>query len=133
MKLEVSVASPELSAVIESNEAHVRLLSGTWKAMGVCLPLVLVGLAISILDFLLLRSGYLQNPQSPSPLLWILQGVILLIAMLWARIRIANLFHYQRVRELTHILFCRFLAGPCGSGGARRPSAPDDMCPTPGA
>jgi hypothetical protein len=43
MKLAISVGSPQLSGIIESNEAHIRLLFGTWLAARLCLGFVGIG------------------------------------------------------------------------------------------
>lgn len=110
MKLEVSLRCPELSSVIESNEAHVRLLFGTWQAITISQPFVIAGIILSSLEFLIafVASRYLFAPYPLSILsvLSILVGGLILTGITWAKNRIENLFHYQRVRELTHIVGC---------------------------
>ena len=107
MKLEVGLRSPELSSVIESNEAHVRLLFGAWQAITTSRRFVIAGLVISCLGPL---SRYIPTPHlsppTPSYILSFLVGGTIFVGMTWAKNRIENLFHYQRVRELTHIVGC---------------------------
>jgi hypothetical protein len=110
MKLEVSLCCPELSSVIESNEAHVRLLFGTWQAITISQPFVIAGMILSSLEFLITfvasRYSFASYPLSILSILSILVGGLILIGITWAKNRIENLFHYQRVRELTHIVGC---------------------------
>jgi len=107
MKLEVGLRSAELASVIESNEAHVRLLFGTWQAITICHWFVVAGLLVSLfgLSMRFTPPAYV-SPLYPSFLLSALLGIVLLLGMVWARRRIEHLFHYQRVRELTHIVGC---------------------------
>ena len=107
MKLEVSLRCPELSSVIESNEAHVRLLFGTWQAITTSRRFVIIGVILSSSDFVMtvVASRHLF-PSYPLSILSILVGGLMLVGMTWAKRRIENLFHYQRVRELTHIVGC---------------------------
>ena len=44
MKVETEMRSPELSAVIESNEAHIRLLFGVWLVAKSCIQFLWGGL-----------------------------------------------------------------------------------------
>ncbi|HEV7892560.1 MAG TPA: hypothetical protein VGP08_18245 [Pyrinomonadaceae bacterium] len=107
MKLEVGLRSSELSSVIESNEAHVRLLFGTWQAITTSQRFVMGGILISSLEFLasFVPARY-PSPFYPLYILSILTGCIIFAGITWAKNRIENLFHYQRVRELTHIVGC---------------------------
>ncbi|HWT01815.1 MAG TPA: hypothetical protein VN256_16325 [Pyrinomonadaceae bacterium] len=107
MKLEVGLRSPELSAVIESNEAHVRLLYGTWQAITTSRRFVVIGLIVNLLVPLtrFLPAPY-PSPSYPAYVLSIIAGGTMFAGMTWAKNRIENLFHYQRVRELTHIVGC---------------------------
>lgn len=108
MKLDILDRSRELSAIVESNEAHVRLVFGTWKAIVVCRPLVLSGLVASILGLALtlIRISDHGTASDRPFILGVLVGLTLLGGMSWAKSQILNLFHYQRVRELTHIVGC---------------------------
>jgi len=112
LKLKVLAASADLSAVIESNEAHVRLIFGTWVAITTCWRIVWAGFLVSILGLVATALlGHLDKPLPGLPaasLLIVLSSV--LVAMNWARGRIENMFHYQRVRELTHIVGCAYNA-----------------------
>jgi hypothetical protein len=112
MKLQVLAKSPDLSAVIESNEAHVRLMFGTWVAIMACWRLMFVGVCVSAIGLAILavpgcRQIQLAHPPFATTLII---GIALLVGMYWARTRIESLFHYQRVRELTHIVACAYYA-----------------------
>ncbi|HYO91538.1 MAG TPA: hypothetical protein VEQ40_07875 [Pyrinomonadaceae bacterium] len=111
MKLEVGLRSPELSSVIESNEAHVRLLFGTWQAITTSRRFVIAGLVLSFIGPLsrFIPTTHLAPP-SPSYIICILIGGTVFVGITWAKNRIENLFHYQRVRELTHIIGCAHYA-----------------------
>jgi len=107
MKLEVSQKRPDLSANIESNEAHVRLLFGTWRAIQTCLPVVVIGALLSLAGVVGLTSMIARFP-APHALyaVWCAGDILLLTGMIWTRQIIQKLFHYQRVRELTYIVGC---------------------------
>ena len=121
MKLDVLTQSPELSAVIESNEAHVRLMFGTWAAITTSRYLVAIGAVVSLgcmVTLAVIPRQSIPFVGFPFGTLFFL-GVILLTTMRWARARIENLFHYQRVRELTHIVACAYYARGKEEGMAR--------------
>jgi hypothetical protein len=112
MKLEILNRQPELSAVVESNEAHVRLLSGTWIAIRSTKRLVLLGAAVSVVGALLTVVAPLQLSSadwSPSAaraqffLLSLVSGSLIAMTR-WAQLRIENQFHYRRVNELLCIV-----------------------------
>lgn len=109
MKLEIALLSPQLSAEVESNEAHVRLLAGAWQAIrigkwpvvgGILASLVGTGLNLKVGEI-----GAARGFLFASVLL-----VVLAAGMLWAKRRTESLFHYQRVRELTQIVGSYHLA-----------------------
>ena len=102
MRLEVQAKSPELAGILESNEAHVRLMFGTWVAVKTCLPFVILGAGICIVGLAVTR--YAEVEVSPPFVMALIVCSCLLVAMLWARTRIEHLFHYQRVRELLYII-----------------------------
>ena len=107
MKLDVSQKRPELSANIESNEAHVRLLFGSWRAIQTSLPIMILGAILSLSGAIGLIN---MIPRLPAPhglyALWFAGDILLLAGMIWTRLIIQKLFHYQRVRELTYIVGC---------------------------
>lgn len=107
MKLEVSQKRPDLSANIESNEAHVRLLFGTWRAIQTSLPVVVLGSLLSLAGGVGLTNMIAGLPV-PHGLyaIWFAGDVLLVAGMVWTRRIIQKLFHYQRVRELTYIVGC---------------------------
>lgn len=111
MKLEVANNSPELSATLEGNEAHVRLMFGTWSVIKICIPLIFVGIALNVLGlgFRLLGPKNLTYPNPPYAVA-IFYGLVLLVGMYWASNRIISLFHYQRVKELMFIVGCTYFS-----------------------
>lgn len=109
MKLEIALRSPQLSAEVESNEAHVRLLAGAWQAVRIGKWLVLGGFLASLAGTVL----HLKDGSPGTCLTFLFTGVLLAVlgaGMLWARWRTESLFHYQRVRELTQIVGSYHLA-----------------------
>ncbi|HWS85638.1 MAG TPA: hypothetical protein VN282_01485 [Pyrinomonadaceae bacterium] len=130
MKLEVQLLSPVLAAVIESNEAHIRLLSGTWQAINACRRIVAVGVGIAVLGSVanVLDKAQRLPPGFAGPLPpflpCLLAGVVLYMGMRWARRRIETMFHHQRVRELTHIVGCFYFA--CEKYAAAQAAGRDD-------
>ncbi len=109
MKLDIAIKKPDLAAIIESNEAHIRLMSGTWIILTKCVPFALVGLATSILSVIGAMSSVKDLAYSPIiSIASILVESILLLGMLWSKNQIEISFHYQRVRELTYILGCAY-------------------------
>jgi hypothetical protein len=106
MKIEVMTESPELSAVIESNEAHVRLMFGTWMAIKTTRNYVRAGTILSFFGLIVtkIESNNQMFPISMPFGLSLLLCIIILMAMQWAKVSIEHLFHYQRVRELYHIV-----------------------------
>jgi len=110
MKLEVMTESPELSAIIESNEAHIRLMFGTWVAIMTTWRLVILGAALSVLALAIgALTSSARSAQASAPCgMSLLLSAAILMAMQWAKVRIEHLFHYQRVRELFHIVACAY-------------------------
>lgn len=115
MKLEISLRSPALAAAVESNEAHVRLMSGTWLSLRASYVPVMIGLAISIVAHaathaawirccLPLSNSVLTPGSAPNYLVMCLIGITLLGSMRWSQMRIESLFHYRRVGELVFIV-----------------------------
>ncbi len=106
-KVDVLNKSPLLSGVIESNEAHIRLLFGVWQVAGIFTIFSTVSLGICILAIVGIYYNELQwcGTRSSYAIIGVVQG-LLLITLLWIKTRIVHLFHYQRVRELTQILVC---------------------------
>ncbi len=107
MKLDVLVNCRDLFAEIESYEAHIRLMSGTWFAIKATWLVVLVG-AISTMAGIFWFSRPALTPMPFDPRSWLLvlliSNVALLGAMSWANRSIERLFHYRRVNELVWIV-----------------------------
>jgi len=114
MKLITSIRSPHLSAIIESNEAHIRLLFGTWHASRLCLPFVIIGFVTSLFGLIFFQY-YSQSIMNTGELafqffVWLLVTIVMILGSLFISNRIKNLFHYRRVRELFDIVACTHLA-----------------------
>ncbi len=119
MKIDVALHSPELAAVVESNEAHVRLMSGTWISIKETLLLVWVGAFSTLLATVIVYFPFIRNhlglsgfdlDSSPKYLVYFVAILFLVSAMYWAKYKIENLFHYRRVSELFHIVQAAHLA-----------------------
>jgi len=107
MKLEILNESSDLSAIVESNEAHIRLLFGIWQITKSTVYFLYVGFILSLFGVLETCCQWFEFPKALIPYLPTLVFIILLIlAIKISKNRIEFLFHYQRVRELTHILGC---------------------------
>ena len=101
MKLRVLLKEPELAALLDSKEAHIRLLSGTWGAIRSTRWFVYAGLVISLIGIVV--SCVSQNHEVFRPHVYagcLLVTAALVMAMEWCKNTIERLFHYQRVREL---------------------------------
>lgn len=114
MKLETHMRSPQLSAIIESNEAHIRLLFGIWRAARLCLPFVLIGIGVAFIGIYrctIVTSGAPKSQQLLFPYsVWLVLTLVLAAGSAFSIWRIQNLFHYRRVRELFDIVVCFHLA-----------------------
>ena len=109
MKLEVTSHSPELGAVIESNEAHIRLSFGIWKGIKTSAWIVFLGYFACLVGIGL--SPIIERALTHVNSLFILLGIslyFLQIGMTWATDKLEKLFHYQRIRELTHIVGAKY-------------------------
>ena len=130
MKLEIVVRSPKLSATIDSNEAHIRLLFGTWLAAKMCPWFVIPGFISSVTAIILLIHKISDKSSSGvqellfSYSIWLLLSITLFIGSKLAIWRIQNLFHYRRVRELFDVVACYHLARE-GFDAAGRPRNED--------
>ena len=107
MKLEVYNHSQDLSAIIESNEAHIRLIFGSWSVFKICLIPLIISAVLTGASLVLFWFNYTISNMNVSLIGFCLLIIISLILIsLWSKNRIENLFHYQRVRELTQIIQC---------------------------
>ncbi len=110
LKLETRARSPRLSALIESNEAHIRMLFGAWLAVRLCRGLLVIGFTCSTIGFV--RSIVLADPRHLlfAYSAWmVVTSAIVIGAWLSAR-HIERLFHYRRVRELFDVVACAYFA-----------------------
>ncbi len=97
-KLQIKAQNADLSAMVESNEAHIRLIFGMWQAVRICfLPLFIIAIAIS-------RTLWISDSETQNLEFGLAVLIVILYGTVWVRLRIENLFHYQRVRELYYIV-----------------------------
>jgi len=111
LKLDIALDCPGLSAFVDSQEAHIRLMSGTWLAIRATTPLVLIGtiICLYIITGGHFETDWVQTHSKNAYYCW-LQLVInafLLMAMWWGRHRIQELFHWRRVNELLIIFHAK--------------------------
>ncbi|HEX2768108.1 MAG TPA: hypothetical protein VHN12_02385 [Geobacteraceae bacterium] len=112
MKLDIALDCPELAAIVDSQEAHIRLMSGTWLAIRAAMPLVIIGGFIcilviyatnydNVLAIKLLTENAAKNTEKAEyfGILFVL-NVFMVMAMLWGNSEIVKLFHKRRVNEL---------------------------------
>lgn len=113
MKIETSIRSPELSAIIESNEAHVRMLFGVWFVAKLCLPYLITSFLCTVSGLLVtVFTGTVLKVDSfvSSYHIWVVVIGSLLGGVVFAKYQIEQLFHYRRVRELFDIIVCTYWA-----------------------
>lgn len=110
-KTDIKMYCPALAAAVASEEAHVRLMSGTWLAIRTATPPVMAGALLSLAAYL--ASLWPPSAAGPWPTLRInawyyLANVVLsafaIASMQWGRVKIEALFHPRRVGELLFIL-----------------------------
>jgi hypothetical protein len=107
MKMSIRLYCPDLSMLVESKEAHIRLMSGTWAAFKfaqwpVWLALIILG-AISFARQSLEARLHIQIPDH-NYLVYVFINVNLLLIMFFCNQKIEKLFHYRRLSELFHIV-----------------------------
>jgi hypothetical protein len=114
MKLETFILSPQLSAIVDSNEAHIRMLFGTWLACRHTTRFVIAGaVGITVSGAIAARTWWrLGEPSywTGPTIVWVTLVYLLTYGALQARKRIETVFHYRRVRELFDIVACYHFA-----------------------
>jgi|GEM_PF-3787836 len=105
MKLDISLHAPELAAIVESNEAHIRLMSGTWIAIRRTKWLLLVGACVCAITANSCVKPH-SNGTGIGAFLWAysIVNLVTFFALLWVKRIIEKLFHYRRVNELVWIV-----------------------------
>lgn len=100
-----STSHEKMSAIIESNEAHIRLMFGTWQVTKFFWKWALL---FSLLFLATIIWSKTPNLQYGKDVLYyqLLIQLLSLFFLLWTKNWIEKLFHYQRVKELTQILGC---------------------------
>jgi hypothetical protein len=98
MKLSIRLFCPELSMLIESKEAHVRLMAGSWAAFRFSQWPIWLALIILIVFF---RDSFWA---------YLFINMVLLAIIFFCNRQIESLFHYRRVSELFHIVQSAYFA-----------------------
>ena len=107
MKMLIRIYCPELSALIESKEAHIRLMAGTWAAFKFSQwP---IWIALIILSTIIFAPQWVENSlliqlTGHNYLAFMFININLLFVIFFGNQRIERLFHYRRVSELFHIV-----------------------------
>jgi len=109
LKMRLEFAFPEKCGTITRNEAHVRLMSSVWYLSRSLMWVSAAGFAIA-----LMAAGRAWTDLGISQLvrffpLFLSCGLIV-IGTFWARHTIEKFFHYQRVREIIHVLEMAYVA-----------------------
>lgn len=112
LKIRIRFDYPDKCATIIRNEAHVRLASSTWYVgrvlmLGAVSALLVIITAVSIYAW---RTEYLWEAWSRNPDYFAQVGVVTIFILLLgvggllARKHIESFMHYQRQREVVHVL-----------------------------
>lgn len=119
MKLDIFLANPQLSDVVDSNEAHIRLMAGIWLATRTTTGFLITGLVVASIGLILIHSSLLHDLASvpgftvadaPPYAAFLAVNAFLLASGFWAVRRIESLFHYRRVNELVFITMAAHVA-----------------------
>ena len=114
MKMIIRLHCPELSALVESKEAHIRLMAGAWGAFKFSQwPVWIALIALAVVEFAPQWVGALavNPPANSNHLIYMFINVNLLLVIFLCNQRIERFFHYRRVSELFHIVQAAYLAG----------------------
>jgi hypothetical protein len=108
MKADITLYCPELATIVDSNEAHVRLMSGTWLAIRATLPMICLGTLASLAALgapnILSRSSSMIDQSGWYYSVQTVLNAFMIIVMVWGLKRIRMQFHNRRVAELVFIL-----------------------------
>lgn len=107
MKMLIRIYCPELSALIESKEAHIRLMAGTWAAFKFSQwPIWIANIILSTIIFApeWVEATLPVQLTNHNYLAYMFINVNLLLVIFFCNHRIERLFHYRRVSELFHIV-----------------------------
>lgn len=119
MKLDIFLASPQLSDVVDSNEAHIRLMAGTWLAIRTTTSFLIAGVVVALAGLVLVHSPFLRSlisvpgvsvGEAPPYAALLVINAFLLASGHWANKRIELLFHYRRINELVFITMAAHVA-----------------------
>lgn len=111
-KKDVELFCPPLASGVRSEEAHVRLMAGTWLAIKTAWRLVCSGIALSMVALaasLILSAERLPRLVEDRPFFAVYGALagFLLLGMWWAKRSIEQLFHPRRVGELLLVLHAK--------------------------
>jgi hypothetical protein len=113
MKMSIRLYCPDLSSLVESKEAHIRLMAGTWTAFKFAqwpIWIALILLAIANFDPQWVESVLSMQLTGHNYLVYMFINLNLLLVIFLCNRRIENLFHYRRVSELFHIVQAAYFA-----------------------
>lgn len=111
MKIDIMHNCSTLYSFIEANEAHIRLLSGTWLAIKDTRRLILCSAIIYVLFILYIAFLlHLSHIKIFDHIFFCLTLIFVFFSISWAKKRIENLFHYRRVNELLSIVHSAYIA-----------------------
>jgi len=104
LKIRILASAPSSYIIIARNEAHVRLASTTWFVCEAIKYLSILGASLYLLSFL--YGQYFSTLHFSASR--IVLGILIPLATGWAfwigQMFIQRSFHYQRTREILHIL-----------------------------
>jgi len=107
MKMSIRLYCPELSSLVESKEAHIRLMAGTWTAFKFSQwPIWIALIFLAVASFAPQWVGSVLSTQlmEHNYLVYMFINLNLLLVIFFCNQRIEKLFHYRRVSELFHIV-----------------------------
>ncbi len=117
LKIRLRFLYPDRIRNIIRNEAHVRLASSVWYVAGAVRWCAILGLAIVFSAFLLYLASLFYNQASGATNEYIARyagaigGVALMLFGSWyLRTRVESFLHYQRQREVVHVLETAWVA-----------------------
>ena len=114
LKIRLKLYYPNRCSTIIRNEAHVRLATSTWyvgKAIRTSSKISLLGQALSVFLFIILKYKFLEENAITSNSEFVVNNIFALISSstiyfmgLHTMMRIETFLHYQRQREVVHVL-----------------------------
>lgn len=112
-KMEIRARAPHLINLIESLEAHIRLIYGTWISIRYSLyyAIFLLIPALTMFAVSILKDvAYSEEKVVFVFAAYFLSGSVLF----FTKRKIEGYFHYRRVNELFHVVYAKYLIDPNG-------------------